>query len=114
MQVENFFAAGSPAPVFVIAGGHAQVEQGWASVTFSSEMYCIVTGKDSEWDMCAPCAMLPVDYHPKAAHYFNIMHPSDPVAYRFEPLSCGSGTNKEPQLLPHYSSGTEKQFADFG
>jgi hypothetical protein len=38
---------------------------------------------------------------PKAAQLYNIFHPSDPIAYRLEPLIAPSMASMKPQLLPY-------------
>ncbi|RHY30430.1 hypothetical protein DYB32_006937, partial [Aphanomyces invadans] len=72
--VENFFAAGSPVPVMLLSRG--QVE---------------LTGD-------ADTPLLHVPSRPRCAHYFNFIHPSDPIAYRMEPLLCEGGTSTPASL----------------
>lgn len=38
---------------------------------------------------------------PKVAQLYNILHPSDPIAYRLEPLISGAMSSMKPQLLPY-------------
>jgi hypothetical protein len=38
---------------------------------------------------------------PKVAQLYNIFHPSDPIAYRLEPLIAPSMASMKPQLLPY-------------
>ena len=38
---------------------------------------------------------------PTCDEFFNIFHPFDPVAYRFEPLVCANPILK-PVLMPHH------------
>ncbi|KAK2625277.1 hypothetical protein QTJ16_005646 [Diplocarpon rosae] len=38
---------------------------------------------------------------PKAGQLFNIFHPSDPIAYRLEPLIAPAMSSMKPQLLPY-------------
>ncbi|KAF0692099.1 Aste57867_16767 [Aphanomyces stellatus] len=80
--VENLFCAGSPAPLMVLSRGEVQLDTHGAFV---------------------PGISLP-----KCARYFNFIHPSDPIAYRVEPLLYDD-------ILPavHLPSvDTHKSFAD--
>jgi len=38
---------------------------------------------------------------PKVAQLYNIFHPSDPVAYRLEPLISSAMASMKPQILPY-------------
>lgn len=42
---------------------------------------------------------------PKAAQLFNIFHPSDPIAYRLEPLISPAMSSLKPQILPYTKRG---------
>jgi len=43
---------------------------------------------------------------PDCPNFFNIFHPYDPVAYRFEPLiDSNSAKNYPSVLIPHYTGG---------
>ncbi|KAH8200839.1 hypothetical protein TruAng_004998 [Truncatella angustata] len=42
---------------------------------------------------------------PKTAQLFNIFHPSDPIAYRIEPLISPAMSALKPQLLPYTKRG---------
>jgi hypothetical protein len=42
---------------------------------------------------------------PKAAQLFNIFHPSDPIAYRIEPLISPAMATLKPQVLPYTKKG---------
>jgi hypothetical protein len=42
---------------------------------------------------------------PKVAQMFNIFHPSDPIAYRIEPLISPAMSSLKPQLLPYTKKG---------
>ena len=101
MALTVLVLTGSPAPVFVVTGGYAQMAaQGCCSpvCAFADSVHWWLLGE----------TISPVSYYPKAARYFNVLHPSDPVAYRFEPLVCGDSPLEEPQTLPHYSSNAEQ------
>lgn len=43
---------------------------------------------------------------PTCANVFNIFHPSDPIAYRIEPLIDPNLAQQEPALVPHYRGKT--------
>jgi hypothetical protein len=42
---------------------------------------------------------------PKVSQLFNIFHPSDPIAYRMEPLISPAMSTLKPQLLPYTKKG---------
>ncbi|KAK5628588.1 hypothetical protein RRF57_004302 [Xylaria bambusicola] len=42
---------------------------------------------------------------PKVAQLFNIFHPSDPIAYRLEPLVSSAMSSLKPQALPYTKKG---------
>ena len=42
---------------------------------------------------------------PKCEHLFNIFHPSDPIAYRIEPLISPAMSSLKPQPLPYIKKG---------
>ncbi|KAI0912269.1 DDHD domain-containing protein [Ustulina deusta] len=42
---------------------------------------------------------------PKVAQLFNIFHPSDPIAYRLEPLVSSAMSSLKPQALPYTKRG---------
>ncbi|KAJ2985278.1 hypothetical protein NUW58_g5623 [Xylaria curta] len=42
---------------------------------------------------------------PKVAQLFNIFHPSDPIAYRLEPLVSAAMSSLKPQALPYTKKG---------
>lgn len=42
---------------------------------------------------------------PKVAQLFNIFHPSDPIAYRLEPLVSPAMSSLKPQALPYTKKG---------
>ena len=78
--------------MFVVAGGHAQHDATGCTGIASTQFEMILApgeqlGAAAEQ---ASQSILPVEHLPRAAHYFNVMHPSDPVAYRFEPLILGN------------------------
>lgn len=43
---------------------------------------------------------------PKTAQLYNIFHPSDPIAYRLEPLISPAMSSMKPQLLPYTKRNT--------
>ncbi|TVY81510.1 putative phospholipase [Lachnellula suecica] len=43
---------------------------------------------------------------PKIAQLYNIFHPSDPIAYRLEPLISPAMSSMKPQLLPYTKKNT--------
>ncbi|OQR81836.1 phospholipase, partial [Thraustotheca clavata] len=70
--VENFFGAGSPVPVIILSRGDLDLQDG---------------------------KFTPGIKMPNCAHYFNIFHPIDPIAYRVEPLIHPEMHDKPPVQL---------------
>ncbi|KAF1315697.1 Phospholipase, partial [Globisporangium splendens] len=71
-EVENFFGAGSPVPVFILSRGDLNIQDG--NFTPGIKM-------------------------PNCKRYFNIFHPIDPIAYRVEPLIQQEMHDKPPVQL---------------
>ncbi|GAB9465698.1 Phospholipase [Globisporangium polare] len=71
-EVENFFGAGSPVPVFILSRGDLNIDEG---------------------------RFTPGIKMPKCQRYFNIFHPIDPIAYRVEPLIKQEMHDKAPVQL---------------
>ncbi|KAI3896503.1 hypothetical protein MKX03_015011 [Papaver bracteatum] len=46
-----------------------------------------------------------IEEMPACRQMLNIFHPSDPVAYRVEPLVCKEYFNKRPVLIPYHKGG---------
>ncbi|TGZ84973.1 DDHD-domain-containing protein [Ascodesmis nigricans] len=83
-DVEHFFALGSPIGLF-------QMLQG--STITARPLTAAV--KDSPYPVAAPACK----------QIFNIFHPSDPIAYRLEPLVSKAMAQLKPQPLPYTKRG---------
>ena len=85
-EVENLFAVGSPLAMFLTVRGDILADP---------------------FPRGAP------DYRfPGGAHLFNVFHPADPVAYRFEPLLDPAHARADPALVP--ARGSAEVDALFG
>ena len=51
---------------------------------------------------------------PKVRNLYNVFHPSDPVAYRMEPLVSPRFANFQPELVPFATKGFSTQIKDIG
>lgn len=81
-EVEDFFAIGSPIGVFQMLNGR----------TIAAEQ-----GNDAEGNY-------PVSA-PQVSQIYNIIHPTDPVCYRLEPLISPAMTSMKPQPIPYTKKG---------
>lgn len=113
-EVEDFYALGSPIGLFQMLKGRtiAARHQDGATVAespmdpdlaedpFMSASYPLME------DTYATKAGLPYSISsPKCAQVYNIFHPSDPIAYRLEPLISPSMSTLKAQALPYTKKG---------
>ena len=109
-EVEDFYALGSPIGLFqmiegrTIAGRRANVDSDAESSTdphSANDTYRRVSSSTVPGDS----ALLSTISSPKCAQVFNIFHPTDPVAYRLEPLISPVMKALKPQPLPYIKKG---------
>lgn len=81
-EVENFFALGSPIGVFSLLRNTKISPRKYASQETKS---------------------------PKVKNFYNIFHPSDPVAYRVEPLIHQEFSHYKPAIIPFASKNIDAQ-----
>ncbi len=113
-DVEDFYALGSPIGLFqmlkgrTIAARHhpnaapaeSPMDPDWAEDPFLSANYPL---RD---DMFPTKTGLPYTISsPKCAQLYNIFHPSDPIAYRLEPLIAPAMSTLKAQALPYTKKG---------
>ena len=109
-DVEDFYALGSPIGLFqmiegrTIAGRRAMVNTDTDSpidAHAAKDAYRRVSSST----VSADSALLSTLSSPKCAQVFNIFHPTDPVAYRLEPLISPAMKALKPQPLPYIKKG---------
>ena len=109
-EVEDFYALGSPIGIFqmiegrTIAGRRAMTPaDGEASMDAyaASDAYRRLSNPPIPSDS----PLLSTVSSPKCAQVFNIFHPTDPVAYRMEPLISPAMKALKPQPLPYIKKG---------
>ena len=110
-EVEDFYALGSPIGLFqmlkgrTIAARHspnvrpAQTPFGPVDDPFlaSASMNASTSSNASYVEITTSS--------PKCQQMFNIFHPTDPIAYRLEPLISSAMASLKPQLLPYTKRG---------
>lgn len=102
-DVDHFYALGSPIGLFQMLKGQKIAGRK------NPNMVTLDGSSDDLEDKLTD--RLPVDAlagasSPKCKQLFNVFHPSDPIAYRLEPLVSQSMSSIKPQLLP----STKKNF----
>lgn len=109
-ECDSFFALGSPIALFQMLQGRtiaARPPPGdYAAATspFDSD----VMGGTEFPDLGSTTArdLLPISTSlPKCAEFYNIFHPTDPIAYRIEPLISPAMSSLKPQALPYTKTG---------
>ena len=112
--VENFFAVGSPIALFqmlkgrTISGRDSALDKDLPVSPFDSDPMT-----NDPFDASARLGvpgmskdLLPISTSsPKCAEFFNIFHPTDPIAYRVEPLISPAMAQLKPQSLPFTKKG---------
>jgi hypothetical protein len=120
-EVDSFYCLGSPVGLFQMLKGRTisarslpdampsesplnpdYMEDPFASQAYTNQRVSPVTG-------------LPFSVSsPKVGQLFNIFHPSDPIAYRLEPLVSRVMTTLKPQALPYTKKGIFGSVANQG
>ena len=115
-EVENFFALGSPIALFQMLKGRTIAGRSFvggdprpASPFDSDRMQNDPFPSTTQHRLNAPNApkdLIPIaSSSPKCAEFFNIFHPTDPIAYRIEPLISRAMATLGPQPLPYTKKG---------
>ena len=108
-EVEDFYALGSPLGLFqmiegrTIAGRRATANaegEGSLDAYAANQTYRKVSASS-----ISDSSLLSTVSSPKCAQVFNIFHPTDPVAYRIEPLISPAMKALKPQPLPYIKKG---------
>ena len=111
-EVEDFYALGSPIGLFQMIDGRTIAGRrpnaapsgdpdGNIDASATNDTYRRVSGSKVRSDS----SLLSTFSSPKCAQVFNIFHPTDPVAYRLEPLISPAMKALKPQPLPYIKRG---------
>lgn len=110
-DADDFYCLGSPVGLFQMLKGRT-VAARHSTNAKPSESPLNPEFMDDPFSVAEPVGRLsPVTGHPfsvsspKVAQMFNIFHPSDPIAYRIEPLISPAMSALKPQLLPYTRKG---------
>ncbi|KAH6713044.1 DDHD domain-containing protein [Leptodontidium sp. MPI-SDFR-AT-0119] len=106
--VEDFYCLGSPIGLFQmlkgrsILGRHQRDDAVPAESPMDPEdMQDPFLGFASGENISSVTGLPLIVSSPKAGQLYNIFHPSDPIAYRLEPLIAPAMSTLKPQLLPY-------------
>ncbi|KAL2071364.1 hypothetical protein VTL71DRAFT_12599 [Oculimacula yallundae] len=106
--VEDFYCLGSPVGLFQmlkgrsILGRHQRNDAVPADSPMDPEdMQDPFLGFASGENISSITGLPLIVSSPKAGQLYNIFHPSDPIAYRLEPLIAPAMSSLKPQLLPY-------------
>ncbi|KAK3332401.1 DDHD domain-containing protein [Cercophora scortea] len=113
-EVDDFYCLGSPVGLFQMLKGRTiaarHLSDGYVAASPLNPDYmddpflnaASVNPYSSTDDRVSPVTGLPFSVSsPKIAQLFNIFHPSDPIAYRLEPLISPVMSTMKPQTLPY-------------
>jgi hypothetical protein len=113
-EVEDFYALGSPIALYQMLGGRTIASRQATEVRTSSMDDPMLGGaptsssasKRRSLDLTAgpDFGENPVS-KPKCSQIYNIFHPTDPIAYRIEPLISPAMATLKPQPLPYTKRG---------
>ncbi len=109
-EVEDFYAIGSPIGLFQMLKGRRIAARQTPGVQPAQTPFNIVDDPFSE-PLKGDSSNQISTYieittsSPKCARVFNIFHPTDPIAYRIEPLISPAMAKLEPQPLPYTKKG---------
>lgn len=108
-EVDDFYCLGSPVGLFQMLKGRtiAARHQANAAPSESPLNHEYMDDPFSSADQnISPVTGLPFSVSsPKLVQLFNIFHPSDPIAYRLEPLISPAMSSLKPQALPYTKKG---------
>ncbi|BFZ63949.1 hypothetical protein YB2330_005086 [Saitoella coloradoensis] len=106
-DVEHFFAIGSPIGLFqMLRGKHIAAR---SKIDESSPPMPSPIGVEVEDPFAATEAAPMSISSPKCRNFYNIFHPSDPVAYRIEPLISKHAAKLKAHPLPWNKGGIRTQ-----
>jgi hypothetical protein len=115
-DVDNFYCLGSPIGLFQMLKGrtisgrnlpNALPSESPLNPDYAEDPFLDVPPSQSySSQRVSPVTGLPFSVSsPKVGQLFNIFHPSDPIAYRLEPLISPIMTTLKPQALPYTKKG---------
>jgi hypothetical protein len=103
-EVEDFYALGSPIGLFQMLKGRTIAARQWPNLKIAQTPF--------PGQLTDPfAAATPSGYSdiftssPRCRQLFNIFHPTDPIAYRLEPLISPATAGAPPQPLPYTKRG---------
>ncbi|KAI0100154.1 DDHD domain-containing protein, partial [Nemania sp. FL0031] len=112
-DVEDLYCLGSPVGLFqmlkgrTIAARHqpnAAPSESPLSTEYSEDSF--LSASSTPGHQVSTITGLPLSVSsPKVTQLFNIFHPSDPIAYRLEPLVSSAMSSLKPQALPYTKKG---------
>lgn len=112
-NVEDFYCLGSPVGLFQMLKGrtiaaryqpNAAPSESPLSTEYMEDPFLSASGTSGQ--QVSAVTGLPMSMSsPKVAQLFNIFHPSDPIAYRLEPLVSPAMSSLKPQALPYTKTG---------
>lgn len=110
-EVDDFYCLGSPVGLFQMLKGRTIAARKQPNAAPSESPLNPDAGDpfllaDQHMGPLSPITGLSFSMSsPKAAQLFNIFHPSDPIAYRLEPLISPAMSSLKPQILPYTKRG---------
>ncbi|KAK1750870.1 phospholipase DDHD2 [Echria macrotheca] len=115
-EVEDFYCLGSPVGLFQMLKGRTIAARALPNSLPSESPLNPETddnpffnaGRSNSYgdQVVSPITGLPYNVSsPKVSQLFNIFHPSDPIAYRMEPLVSTAMSSLKPQILPYTKKG---------
>ena len=112
--VDNFFCLGSPIALFQMLKGRTIVGRQMIENNFVAESpFDPDPGMPDPFEQASDLKSSRKNLHrlpmtissPKCRQMYNIFHPTDPIAYRIEPLISPAMTTLKPQALPYVKRG---------
>ncbi|KAI0407667.1 DDHD domain-containing protein [Xylaria palmicola] len=112
-DVEDLYCLGSPVGLFQMLKGrtiaarhqpHAAPSESPLNTEYMEDPF-LSTPSTSGQQISAVTGLLTSVSSPKVAQLFNVFHPSDPIAYRLEPLISPAMSSLKPQALPYTKKG---------
>ncbi|KAK3934586.1 phospholipase DDHD2 [Diplogelasinospora grovesii] len=114
-EVEDFYCLGSPVGLFQMLKGrtisarhlpNAFPSESPLNLEYMDDPFLNAPVANYSDQRVSPVTGLPFSISsPKVAQLFNIFHPSDPIAYRLEPLISLAMSTLKPQVLPYTKKG---------
>ena len=109
---DNFFSLGSPTALFqmlkgrTISGRESLKEKELPLSPFDPDPMANDPFDPAAGRLAPPKYLIPITQSsPKCAEFYNIFHPTDPIAYRIEPLISPAMAQLKPQSLPYTKKG---------